>query len=162
MDGHRRRVIIGIGNEYRRDDGLGPRVIAELIDRQPVDPALAGVDLRVSDGESLAMLSLWAGAELAVVVDAVRDSRDHAGRIRELVLEDGDEVDLTGRPSTGTHDIGFGDTVALGRALGRMPHRLVIIAVTGREFGFGPEPTASVAAAVAPVADRARELVSRP
>ncbi|MFG1609716.1 hydrogenase maturation protease [Actinoplanes sp. NPDC049265] len=155
-------MIIGIGNEYRRDDGLGPRVVADLLGRQPGDPALAGVDLRVSDGESLGLLSLWAGAELAVVVDAVRDGQVHAGRVHELVLDDGDEVDPAGRPSHGTHDIGFGDTVALGRALGRMPHRLVIIAVAGHDFGFGPEPSAPVAAAVLPVADRARELVSRP
>lgn len=162
MDGHRGRVIIGIGNEFRRDDGLGPLVVAELLARQPGDPALAGVDLRVSDGESLGLLSLWAGTELAVVVDAVRDSREHAGRLHELVLDDGAEADLAGRPSTGTHDIGFGDTIALGRALGRMPHRLVIIAVTGHDFGFGREPSASVAAAVAPVVERARELVSQP
>ena len=39
-------VLIGVGNEYRRDDGIGPALVAALEDRW-----LPGVRLLVSDGE---------------------------------------------------------------------------------------------------------------
>jgi hydrogenase maturation protease len=60
-------VVIGVGNEFRRDDGAGPAVIARL--RGLVPP---GVDLVVTDGEPTRLIEAWTGAALAVVVDAVR------------------------------------------------------------------------------------------
>ena len=143
-----RRVVIGVGNEYRRDDGIGPRVVAELTGR------LSGVDLRVTDGEPSRMLELWVDAELAVVIDAVDAPDRPAGAWFELSASDAPQ-----EPSGGTHGVGLGTAVALGRVLGRMPNRLVVLAVCGSEFGFGAGLTAAVEAAVRPVADRVRELV---
>lgn len=160
MDDDGRRLIIGVGNEFRRDDGIGPLVVAELHARQPSDPALSGVDLRVSDGEPAGLLNLWAGANLVVVVDAVRVDGEEPGCLHEFVLDD--DIPAFGRPTAGTHNVGFGDTVALGRVLGRLPRRLVVLAVTGREFGLGTNPSPQVAAAVRPVTLRARELACRP
>ena len=69
-----RTVVIGVGNEFRRDDGAGPEVIARLRALQPGDASLSGVTLALSDGEPGRLIDLWAGARLAVVVDAVRDT----------------------------------------------------------------------------------------
>ncbi|MEU4421548.1 hydrogenase maturation protease [Actinoplanes sp. NPDC024001] len=152
-----RRVVIGVGNEYRRDDGFGPLVVAALADRRTREPGLAAVELRTSDGEPARLLDLWAGADLAVVVDAVRDGGDAPGRRYELVL---DELDgLGGDASASSHGIGLGSTVALARVLDRLPRRLVVLAVSGHEFGFGVELTPQVAAMVQPVARRAAELL---
>ena len=41
-----RVVVIGVGNEFRHDDGIGPAVVARLRGQAP-----AAVDLLVSDGE---------------------------------------------------------------------------------------------------------------
>jgi hydrogenase maturation protease len=151
-----RRVVIGIGNDYRRDDGFGPQVIVGLADRQAGDRRLAGVDLRVSDGEPTRLIDLWTGADLAVVVDAVLDEEHHAGERHELMLDE-----LAGTGSANSHGISLGSTVALGRVLDRLPRRLVVLAVSGSEFGFGQGLTPPVAAAVPPVIERACELVDR-
>jgi hydrogenase maturation protease len=151
------RVVIGVGNDYRRDDGFGPLVVAALIDRLATDPRLAGVDLRVSDGEPTRLIDLWTGTDLAVVVDAVLDDSHHAGHRHELALDALDE--LADDHSAGSHAISLGSTVALGQALGRLPRRLVVLAVSGTEFGFGQGLTPPVAAAVPGVVERACELV---
>jgi Ni,Fe-hydrogenase maturation factor len=57
--------------------------------------------------------------------------------------------------------ISLGSTVALARALDRLPRRLVVLAVSGSEFGFGQELTPPVGAAVPPVIARACELMGR-
>jgi hydrogenase maturation protease len=155
-----RRIVIGVGNEYRRDDGFGPLVIAQLSARRARDPRLADVELRDCDGEPTRLLDLWTGAELAVVVDAVRDGGDQPGHRYELVLDAFDG--LTDDRSAGSHGIGLGSTVALGRALGRLPRRLVVLAVSGSEFGFGTGLTPQVADTVEPVVHRACELVDPP
>jgi hydrogenase maturation protease len=155
-----RRVVIGVGNDYRRDDGFGPLVVAGLADRQATDPRLAGVDIRVSDGEPTRLIDLWTGAGLAVVVDAVLDDAHHAGHRHELAVDALDQ--LADDHSASSHAISLGSTVALGQALGRLPRRLVVLAVSGTEFGFGQGLTAPVAAAVAAVTERACELVAEP
>jgi hydrogenase maturation protease len=153
-----RIVVIGVGNEYRRDDGFGPAVIATLAELHRADPRLSAAHLAVSDGEPARLLDLWTGAELAVVVDAVRDGADHGGHRYELVL---DEVaGLADGRAASSHGISLGSTVELGQALGRLPRRLVVLAVGGREFGFGAGLTPEVAAAVEPVAERVLALVS--
>lgn len=39
-------MVIGVGNEFRRDDGAGPAVVGQLRDRVP-----PGVELVITDGE---------------------------------------------------------------------------------------------------------------
>jgi hydrogenase maturation protease len=95
-----RHVVIGVGNEYRRDDGVGPRVVAELTGR------LTGADLRVTDGEASRMLDLWTGAALAVVIDAVRDPDRPVGAWFELSASDTTER-LVVLAVCG-HEFGFG------------------------------------------------------
>ncbi len=151
----RRRVVIGVGNEFRRDDGAGPAVIARLRGMQADDATLSGVTLALSDGEPARMIDLWAGAELAVVVDVVRGT-GMPGHRYELAA---DALTGTARGAASSHGIGLGDTVELAHALGRMPARLLVLAVAGRDFGFGPGLSPDVAAAVGPLAERVRQIV---
>ena len=68
-------VVIGVGNEFRRDDGAGPAVIARLGDLAP-----SGVRLVITDGEPVRLVEAWSGAAVAVVVDAVRAQPPYQGR----------------------------------------------------------------------------------
>jgi hydrogenase maturation protease len=151
-----RRVVIGVGNEYRRDDGFGPTVVARLAELGLGDPG-SGVTVAVTDGEPTRLIELWTGADLAVVVDAVRDGHDHGGHRYELVLDQ--FAELTHERAASSHGISLGSTVELGQALGRLPDRLVVLAVGGHEFGFGAGLSPEVAAAVEPVVARVRDLV---
>ena len=81
-------VVIGVGNEFRRDDGAGPAVVAGLRDLAP-----PSVRLVVTDGEPTRLIEAWAGAALAVVVDAVRAQPSRPGKVHRFVVD---------RPGTGT------------------------------------------------------------
>jgi hydrogenase maturation protease len=137
--------VIGIGNEYRSDDGLGPAVVARLRGRVP-----DYVDLLVSDGEPVRLVEDWAGAALVVLVDAVRGRQP--GRLHRIVLagaEPGecprlrDEPGLATEIAASSHGLGAGTAVELASALGRLPDRLIMHAVEAWQFdqgrGLSPE-----------------------
>jgi hydrogenase maturation protease len=132
-------VVIGIGNEFRRDDGVGPAIIAGLRHRVP-----PGVRLVVSDGEPARLIEEWTGAALAIVVDAVRAERPHPGRTHRFVLD---------RPQAGaprpasSHGLGLDDAIGLALALDRMPDRLIVHAIEALDLAQGTGLTPPVAAA---------------
>jgi len=137
-------VVIGIGNEFRRDDGAGPAVIAQLRGRVP-----AGVRLVVTDGEPARLIDAWTGAALAVVVDAVRAAPPDPGRVHRFV------VDRPGTPAgraASSHGFGLDEAIALAAALDRMPGRLIVHAIEAADLTQGPGLTPAVAAAVDVVA----------
>ncbi len=152
-----RAVVIGVGNEFRRDDGVGPAVLSRLRDRLPADADLSGVTLALCDGEPSRMIELWSGADMAVVVDAVHATGVPAGHRYELCI---DALAGAVAPPASSHAINIGDTVALAQALGRLPARLVILAVACHDFDFGVGLSADVAAAVGPLVERLLETVN--
>ena len=74
-------VVIGIGNPYRHDDGIGPAV-ADAIDGLH----LPGVRVAMSDGEPIGLLAAWEDTSLAIVVDAIRHEPPCPGRIHRLTV----------------------------------------------------------------------------
>ncbi|HEX6195295.1 MAG TPA: hydrogenase maturation protease [Jiangellaceae bacterium] len=131
-------VVIGIGNEYRHDDAVGPEVVKRLTDLDLTDVSLA-----VANGEPAHLIDLWAEAEVAVLVDAVRNDPASPGRIHELLID----VPASANGAASSHGLGLGDAVELAMSLGRMPRRLVVFAVEGADFtsGLGLSPNVSVA-----------------
>ena len=134
-------IVIGIGNEYRRDDGVGHAVAAEIAARE-----LPGVRVVTTLGEPTAILEAWSGATLAVLVDAAVSTESTPGRVRRCTIGD-----LTCRAGLSSHALDITQTFALGQALGMVPDRLVIFTVEAADTGHGIGLTADVAAAVGDV-----------
>lgn len=131
------RVLIGIGNPYRRDDGIGPALVA-AVGRLDVP----GVTLTCADGEPSQLLDAWAGARLAVVVDAVACDPAVPGRIHRTEIAapytlDDDPLIVGPAAGASTHGLGVPDAIRLAVALDRTPVRLVVYAVEAADLGFG-------------------------
>lgn len=130
----RRVVVIGIGNEFRRDDGIGPAVAAELADRP-------GMRVRVCQEEPAALLDAWDGAALAVVIDAADGGEP--GRVRTCSLDD-----FAQAAPVSSHDLGLRQSYELGRALGRAPESVAVVTVDVADTGHGRGLSPPVAAAL--------------
>jgi hydrogenase maturation protease len=143
------RVLIGIGNPYRRDDGVGPALIEAA-----GAAGLSGVRLVAADGEPAALIDAWQDADLAVVVDAVLTGTPQPGRVHRTVWSAGGPPGgvlapaRPGRSTASTHGPGVPDAVRLAEVLGRCPGRLVVFAVEAADLGFGPGLSAAVAASL--------------
>ena len=137
-------VVIGVGNEFRRDDGAGPAVVERLRGLVP-----SGVGLVITDGEPIRLIEAWTGAALVVVVDAVRAQPPRPGRVHRFV------VDRPGAGATRTassHGFGLDDAIGLAVALDRMPGRLIVHAIEAADLTQGTGLTPPVAEAVVVVA----------
>jgi hydrogenase maturation protease len=147
------RVIIGVGNEFRGDDGAGPAVVDQLRDR-----ALPGVRLVVSDGDPVAMMDAWDDAESVIVVDAVVSGGD-AGTV--YIWHD--SVPPASQPvRSSSHQLDLADTLALAGALSRSPHRLVVIGIEVAVVTPGQLMTPEVSAGVDRATDLAAALCCHP
>ena len=135
-----RAVVIGVGNEFRRDDGAGPAVVAKLRGQLPDDVCLV-----LSDGEPARLIEAWAGAPLAVIVDAVRAEPAVPGRLHRLVLH---RANANVTRSASSHGLGLDCAIGLAQALDRMPGMLILHAVEAADVGQGPGLTPAVAAII--------------
>jgi hydrogenase maturation protease len=147
-----RAVVIGIGNDFRSDDGVGPAVAREFDAL-----ALPGVFVTVCDGEPTGLLEVWDGAELAIVVDAVLCEPSTPGRIWRTTVDA-----LRGvTTAASSHALGIPDALPLGRILGRSPRELVVIAVEAACLDLGVGLSEPVAAAVPGVVEVVRTELAR-
>ncbi|MEV0493719.1 hydrogenase maturation protease [Streptomyces atratus] len=153
-----RIAVIGVGNEFRHDDGVGWAVVAQLAERAEERPLPSGTALLVCDGDPARLITLWEDADLAIVVDAAHAHPAHPGRLHRLRL-DGGRLSPTGS-ATSSHGLGLGDAVELARVLDRLPGQLVVYAIEGANSSLGTGLSAPVAAIVEPLTERIAEEIA--
>ena len=130
-------IIVGVGHSERQDDGVGPYVARAL--RRHGLPAVA------HEGDGSGLLDIWDSRPACIVIDATAGD-DAPGSFRVFTDLDDPAFARAGFVHS-THRLGLPEAVALGRTLGRLPARLIVIGVTGAAFGFGDALTPPVAAA---------------
>ena len=145
-------VVIGIGNGFRRDDGVGLAVADEVAKR-----AIPGVLVVAAIGDPSAILDAWTDARLAVVVDAAMGEGLSPGGIRRWTP--GEEA---AEGVVSSHAIGLPEAYALGEALGRLPGRLVVLGVNVVDVSYGVGLTPAVAAAVPAAVESVFAELKRP
>lgn len=123
---HLSLLVIGIGNEFRGDDGVGIAVARRLAAH-----ACPQVRIVETDGASANLLELWEGAACVIVVDAVRSGAP-PGTIHRF---DG----RTALPPArffyaSTHALGVAEAIGLARALKRLPPSLIVYGIEGKQF----------------------------
>lgn len=122
-------LVIGIGNDYRGDDGAGLLVARQLRERVP-----SAVTVAEQGGEGARLLESWRDAEQVYIVDAVR-SRARPGTIHRF------DAGLHPLPAPlfrdSTHAFGLAEAVELGRAMNQLPASLTIYGIEGKRFERG-------------------------
>lgn len=142
-------VVIGFGNIFRRDDGIGPAVAAAV-----EAFGIPGVRVLADAADPAAVLDAWAGARLAVLVDAVVTAHPRPGRIHRCGRDE-----LAGSAAVSSHGVDVASLLALGEALNRMPDDVVVFAVEAEETGYGQGLSPAVAAAVPDVVAEVRSEI---
>ncbi len=140
-----KRVVIGLGNEYMRDDGVGIRVAKEVRGRN------LGADVLVYEYLELELSLLWRFREAAklVVVDAL-SSGGSGGTIStySITPRDGPLLQLPSLHSLRMHDV-----FDLANRAGALPCPLTIVGVEPEDCSPGEGLTEAVASAIPRIVD---------
>ena len=121
--------MIGVGNEFRGDDAAG-LIIARRIENKK----LPNVEVIIQSGEGAALIEAWQNFDFVVIVDASR-SNSAAGKIFRFDAKTQKLPDSFFNYST--HAFSVAEAVELARVLNRLPPRLIVYAVEGKNFEIG-------------------------
>lgn len=122
-------LCIGIGNKFRRDDGVGIEVARVLKTMK-----LPHVRVIEQTGEGAALMDAWTGAEKVILVDAALSGREPGTIYRINAHEQQVPRDFF---SYTTHAFSVAEAVEMARTLGQLPPTLIVYGVEGKEFSEG-------------------------
>lgn len=144
-------LVIGIGNPYRYDDGVGFFVI-DLLQKMEIDAEIRRVK---PDGYSL--LETWKGRELVIIIDAAR-GMGPAGTIRFFdALKDKIHTKLS---PVSSHSLSLPETISLGLTLDQLPEKLLVFAIEAGYLRYGTDLSPDVETAGVHVTEQIREIIN--
>ena len=138
-------LIIGIGNEFRSDDGVGLYVARQLQKLKP-----ANCTIKEASGEGTYLMSCWEGYDCVIIIDAVRFF-SAPGTIYRI---DTDQQDLPANwVQCSSHFVSLPEAIQLSQSLGKKPPTLIIYGIEGSCFDAGIRLSAEAKAAAESVAE---------
>ena len=152
-----RTLVLGIGNPFLGDDGVGFNIAQEL----------AGVirdeniDVKDASLPGLNLLELIIGYDKAIIIDAIMTEDGEAGEIYRLEPEN---FVKTVHPTSSAHDVNLATAIEIGKKslAEQMPAEIVVFAVEIREVTeFTEEMTAKVKGAIPRVVSLVLEELSQ-
>jgi hydrogenase maturation protease len=137
-------LVIGVGNEFRGDDGVGLEVARALLAEVPPH-----VTVLEASGEGAALMEAWKGYERVIVVDAT-SSGSPPGAIHRF------EAHREPLPAPffhySTHAFSVAEAIEMARALGQLPPEIIVYGIEGKQFvageGLSPEVETAASAVV--------------
>jgi hydrogenase maturation protease len=136
-------VIVGIGNDYRRDDGVGLHVARSVRD-------LTDEELKIVEGvaDGYGLIETWSGSCAVFVIDCAVSGAEPGSIYRFDALNE--DIPANMFDGLSTHSISLVQAIELARALDRLPESLIVYGVEGKDHspGLGLSPDVETAARV--------------
>lgn len=133
-------LIIGVGNPFKRDDGVGPAVASDV--RAKAGP---GARVLIRAGEGTDLIESWTPEDEVIIVDAM-----HSGAEPGTILR----IDALAGPfpvekfRLSSHSFGVAEAIEVARAIQRLPRSLVVFGVEISDLDDGEGLSDRVAASV--------------
>ena len=146
-------LVIGIGNGYRSDDGVGLVIARELRAR-----SLPHMQIIECSGDGTALMETWEAASTVILIDAA-SSAAAPGTIYRF--DASTQSIPMGFSFHSTHAFGVAEAIGLARALQQLPPCLIMYAVEGESFSAGVGLSPEVAEAAQKVVEQVTQEVQR-
>ena len=124
-----RPLIIALGSEFRRDDGLGPKVLSTL--REVYGESCAYIHSR---GEATDLLGEWDNRHV-FIIDALKGCENKIGEVKYLDLIKDKDVVLEVMNSS--HASGLKEALAFGELYGNQPKTVFFFGIYCSDFSMG-------------------------
>lgn len=151
-------LVVAVGNGDRGDDAVGPAVALAVRALE-----LPGAEVHQIE-DPLDLVDLWQQAvgrqPVTVIVDAMTGGGSPGEvRVREVGAAPVPEAAGAGRRGRGTHAFGVLGAVELGRALGILPARVVLVGIELAQVRHGAAMSPVVARAVPAAVEQVRRAL---
>ncbi|MCR4321832.1 MAG: hydrogenase maturation protease [Candidatus Brocadiaceae bacterium] len=144
-------LIIGIGNQYRGDDGVGLRIAQDIKKKSPDH-----VNVIEQSGDGISLMDSWKDSDAVILIDAVH-SGAQPGTIHRF------DVHTQTIPTKffhySTHAFGVAEAIELARALKQLPQNLIVYGIEGKCFEAGIGLSLEVEKAVEEVMIRVKQNI---
>ncbi len=130
-------LVLGLGNTFRRDDGLGVRAVERLQQRYDLPEE---VRVRVGAVLGVHLLSEFENVQHLIVVDAIRADAPPGTLIR---LE-GTEVPHMFTARVSLHELALSEVLSLAEVLGLRPPHVVALGLVPESLSMGPDLSPAV------------------
>ncbi len=147
-------IVIGIGNEFRGDDGIGLAIARKLRDHQ-----LKNVIIMESNGDGLALMNSWMPEDKVVLIDAAYCDSQPGAIHRYDAIEESLPISIFGQLST--HSFGIIEAIEMAWTLQKLPLKLIVYGIEGKAFDEGVGLTPEIEAVMPKILNEIIEDIQR-
>ncbi len=142
-------AFIGIGNRYRRDDGVGVEIVRRLKAENIPDTTIIE-----ASGEGVALMEIFKKYPAVFIFDAVSSG----ARPGEIFRFEAHRQPIPAQFfNYSTHAFSLAEAIEMARALKQLPAFLIVYGIEGKDFGAGEGLSKEVKPAVSKVVQRVRQ-----
>ena len=155
-------LVLGLGNEFYGDDGVGIHVVRKLRSEFETKKKRRGQSKKIYFEEcslsGLALLEVIVGYDTLLIVDTVKKANPSTGKIHLLK-----EKDLRYIPGPSPHYISVPQTLEIGRKLRlKVPSKVKVVAVEAKNmYNLGEGLTEEMNKAVPAIANKVKNILAR-
>jgi hydrogenase maturation protease len=139
-------LLVGIGNEYRNDDGAGLVVARTICEKK-----LASVTVKEEFGEGVSLMEAWQGFQKVILVDAVSSGAIPGTIFRIDAKKETVPANLF---HYSTHAFSVAEAIELARVMNALPSNLIVYGIEGKDFTAGTTVSANVCKAARRVVEQ--------
>ncbi len=121
-------TVVGVGNEFRGDDGAGILAVRMLKEKVPAEVRTAELA-----GDQSDLLELMRSSDALVIIDAVRSSAAAGTIFRVDASQDPMPENFF---SFSTHSFDSAHAIELARALKALPAKVIFYGIVGKEYSY--------------------------
>ncbi len=130
------KLLLGIGNRFRSDDGLGSYVVRQICERK-----IDGIVARELNGDFTNIINSLGDYQELIVVDACISAKPIGGY---QILDYKEKGLPTEWAQYSTHGLGIAEGLQLASNLGVLPEKVTIYAIEAENFDPGHRPSPEV------------------
>jgi hydrogenase maturation protease len=139
-------LLVGIGNEYRNDDGAGLMVARTIREKQ-----FPSVTVKEEFGEGVSLMEAWQGFQKVILVDAVSSGSTPGTIFRIDAKKEAVPANLF---HYSTHAFSVAEAVELARVMNSLPPSFIVYGIEGKDFTAGTTVSANVRKAARQVVEQ--------
>lgn len=125
----KKTLLIGIGNEYRSDDGIGLIIVRQIQKKR-----ILSIIVKEASGEGTALMEAWQGFQNVLIVDAVSSGATPGTIFKINAKKETVPIEFF---HYSTHAFSVAEAVELARTMNSLPPNFMIYGIEGKTFAAG-------------------------